>query len=154
MFNEAVKSENEERKIPFCSECFTNYDHESDLLEHIKSIHGTKKNKSTAFVNKICQNKLMMKSNVKKELLDESALCTLCGKQFASNQKMVAHVAVVHSQGEAKCELCGNVFKHKYYLRAHMNYVHASSNMDNYQKWLLCEDKEMIFSILSRIVFT
>ena len=137
LLKEVIKSENEEREMSSCSECDINYDQESDLLEHIESVHTPKDNKFSCdlccerlvsyrqlkqhmkkkhatkqkklvelskvsvLVNNVDQNNLL-KANVKEELLEDSHdsdLCILCGKQFGSHQKMVAHVAVVHSQG-------------------------------------------------------
>jgi len=133
-----------------CSEKFVN---KKVLRQHRKKQHypglkklvgSTKHSSSSKDVNVDPKTAACVK--VKKEVLEdtatnttESVLCTECGKQFVSKQKLAAHVAIVHNVEEVACHICGNVFKHKYYLRAHINYVHVSTNLDNHINWLMCD---------------
>ncbi|XP_055383182.1 zinc finger protein 39-like isoform X2 [Condylostylus longicornis] len=133
-----------------CSDCQETFEFFKNLQHHIRLCHdikflntariteidhvlyeSTKRFNKTALKCKYCQKKFAFRTNYNihlrrhlqsKKQLNESCVCSICGKSFEDKRKLQKHTYRHNNKNnKVSCPICSKTFRARYHLNIHMN---------------------------------
>ncbi len=139
-----------------CTLCDATLHSPSNLIRHIKGVHGDDKKLSCTICNKklkgngalkthmnthggikyecnICHNFLSSKSkltrhmNIHKPDEERFLKCQICGKMLATKSSLQSHISTIHNKVQHDCPKCNAKFSLMSNLRRHLRTVHVGS---------------------------